>query len=96
MVCRFFPYHRKDWPNSEPTSQRRGTASELPGVPLAELDTPDRIEHSSTFDNLTSTHSRSEVVWLTRGMIRHFNGEESFVDFSDTGMKGEGESGSKL
>jgi hypothetical protein len=26
--------------------------------------------------------------WLTSDHLRHFSGEESFVDFSDSGMKG--------
>ncbi|CAE7199782.1 hypothetical protein P3342_010316 [Pyrenophora teres f. teres] len=40
----------------------------------------------------------SETSYLSGGAERgwHFNGEESFVDFSDTGMKGEGENESKL
>lgn len=51
----------------------------------------------NSFQGPTFICSSSHIVtrsfaWLTECVNRHFNGEESFVDFSDTGMKGDGDS----
>lgn len=51
----------------------------------------------NSFQGRTSTCPSRPVATrsfarLTKYMNRHFNGEESFVDFSDTGMKRDGDS----